>query len=47
MKLRKTLLSLLLLAPLAPLPAVEPATVQLNGQQCTKFNGKPFFPIAI
>ncbi len=47
MKLRKTLLSLLLLPPLAPLPAVEPATVQLNGQQCIKFNGKLLFPIGI
>jgi hypothetical protein len=47
MKLYQTLLATLLLAPMAPLHAVEPASVQLNGQQCIRVNDRPFFPIGI
>jgi len=47
MKTTLTLLSALLLTPLAALRAAEPLTVQLNGQQCLKVNGKPFFPIGM
>ena len=47
MKLHQTLLATLLLAPIAPLHVVEPASVQLNGQQCIRVNDRPFFPIGI
>jgi len=47
MKLRKTLLTVLLLAPVATLHAADPVSVQLNGQHCIKVNGGPFFPIGI
>lgn len=47
MKLRQTLLATLLLVPMAPLHAVEPSSVQLNGQQCIRVNDRPFFPIGI
>ena len=42
MKLHQTLLATLLLAPMAPLHAVEPSSVQLNGQQCIRVNDRPF-----
>jgi hypothetical protein len=47
MGLYLTLLIALLMAPIAPLHAVEPASVQLNGQQCIRVNHRPFFPIGI
>ncbi len=47
MKIHQTLLAILLLAPMATLHAVEPASVQLTGQKCIRVNGRPFFPIGI
>ena len=47
MKLHQTLLATLLLAPIAPLHVVEPASVQLTGQKCIRVNDRPFFPIGI
>ncbi len=47
MKHTFTLLSALLLAPLAALYAAETTNVQLDGGRCLKVNGKPFFPIGI
>ena len=47
MSLYQTLLIALLIAPQAALHAVEPASVELNGQQCIRVNHRPFFPIGI